>query len=179
MSLAEITCMQWNPPQQMLCVLLKLSQWQAPASCSHSEPAHTGLLFASLQLQCFWSTSAELPTTALLDVRRWTGIPLLEATSNICLSWAPRIKATPGFRDSGRITSGELISNQREFQFQVARRRHNQHESLINTDTTGCYGFLYSWAPGLWVLLCPGVPGRESNIYRETENSKKRMGDRR
>lgn len=69
----------------------------------------------------------------------------------ICLSWGPQTKAAPGFRDPGRITSGELISNQREFQFQVARRRHNQDESLINTDATGWYGFLCSWAPGLWV----------------------------
>lgn len=85
--------------------------------------------FTSLGLQCFWSVSAESPTPVLLDVKRWTGIPLLEGTSKRLISWAPWIKAAPGFRDSGRITSGEVISNHREFQFQGARRRQPAWES--------------------------------------------------
>lgn len=70
------------------------------------------------------------------------GFPRLEGTSKILISWASWIKAAPGFRDSARITSGEVISSHREFQFQVARRRQPAWES-----NRRCYH------GGFWLLV--------------------------
>ena len=70
------------------------------------------------------------------------GFPRLEGTSEILISWASWIKAAPGFRDSARITSGEVISSHRESQFQVARRRQPAWES-----NRRCYH------RGLWLFI--------------------------